>query len=420
MPPFAHIDCNNFYASCERVFNPSLIGKPVIVLSNNDGCAIARSNEAKALSIKMGEPAFKIKDIIEQHDVAVFSANFELYGDMSNRVMTILGSYSPAQEIYSIDECFLDLEGISGDLRDYCLEMKQRVEKWTRIPISIGIGPTKALAKTATRVAKKFAAQTGGVHSIDTEEKRLKALKWMHVEDVWGIGRKHSKRLLAYNIKNAYQFTLMSDEWVKTHLNVVGLRLKHDLMGIPSIQLEEVKSKKNIATTRTFDTMLENFGDIRERVSTFAMKCSEKLRKQASCCNAIQVFITSNFFREDLPQYSNSVTVKLPFATNSAIELANYATLALEKIYRPGFKYKKAGVIVLDFTPEDNQQLNFFENRNVKHIPLMAAIDKINKRYSKDLIRLATQAPGRTWRMRQERLSNHYTTDINEVISVRV
>ena len=420
MPPFAHIDCNNFYASCERVFNPSLVGKPVIVLSNNDGCAIARSNEAKALGIKMGEPAFKIKDIIEKHNVAVFSANFELYGDMSNRVMTIISAYSPLQEIYSIDECFLDLEGIDTDLRNYGLEMKQKVEKWSHIPISIGIGATKALAKTATRVAKKFPAQTGGVHYIDTEEKRIKALKWTQVEDVWGIGRQLTKRLLARNVKNAYQFTLLPDDWVKTNLSVVGLRLKHDLQGIPTLQLDEIKNKKNMATTRTFDSMLENLPDIRERVSTFAVKCSEKLRKQQSCCNAIQVFIISNFFREDLPQYSNSITVKLPFATNSAIELANYATLGLEKIFRPGFKYKKAGVIVLDFTPEDNQQLNIFENRNTKHIPLMVAIDRLNGRYSKDLIRLATQAPGRTWRMRQEKLSNHYTTNINELIPVKI
>ena len=420
MPPFAHIDCNNFYASCERVFNPSLVGKPIIVLSNNDGCAIARSNEAKALGIKMGEPAFKIKNIIEKHNVAVFSANFELYGDMSNRVMTIISTYSPLQEIYSIDECFLDLEGIDTDLRNYGLEMKQKVEKWSHIPISIGIGATKALAKTATRVAKKFPAQTGGVHYIDTEEKRIKALKWTQVEDVWGIGRQLTKRLLARNVKNAYQFTLLPDDWVKTNLSVVGLRLKHDLQGIPTLQLDEIKNKKNMATTRTFDTMLENLPDIRERVSTFAVKCSEKLRKQQSCCNAIQVFIISNFFREDLPQYSNSITVKLPFATNSAIELANYATLGLEKIFRPGFKYKKAGVIVLDFTPEDNQQLNIFENRNTKHIPLMVAIDRLNGRYSKDLIRLATQAPGRTWRMRQEKLSNHYTTDINELIPVKI
>ena len=420
MPPFAHIDCNNFYASCERTFNPSLNGRPVIVLSNNDGCAIARSNEAKALGIKMGEPAFKIKDIIEQHNVAVFSANFQLYGDMSNRVMTILGGFSPLQEIYSIDECFLDLEGINVDLKAYGLEMKHKVEKWTHIPVSVGIAPTKSLAKTATRVAKKFPKDTAGVHVIDTDELRVKALKWLKIEDVWGIGRQYSKKLIARNITNAFQFVTMPDDWVKTHMSVVGLRLKHDMQGIPTLQLEEVKDKKNIATTRTFDDMIENMTDIRERVSTFAVKCAEKLRRQKTCCNAIQVFITTNYFREDLPQYSNTITVKLPFATNSAIELANFASIGLEKIFRSGFKYKKAGVLVMDFTPENNQQLNIFENRDARHIPLMKAIDKINSRYSKDIVRLSTQAPGRTWRMKQEKLSQHYTTDINEIIKVNI
>lgn len=420
MPPFVHIDCNNFYASCERVFNPALVGKPVIVLSNNDGCAIARSNEAKALGIKMGEPAFKLKELIEKHDIAVFSANFELYGDMSNRVMNILGQFSPLQEIYSIDESFLDLEGMELDFRAYGLEMKARVEKWTHLPVSIGIGPTKSLAKTATRVAKKFPSQTGGVHYIDTEEKRIKALNWLKVEDVWGIGRRHSKRLQARNIRTALQFTQLNDEWIKTHMTVVGLRLKQDLLGIPTLQMEEAVPKKSIATTRTFDQMLSNFADIRERVSTFAVKCAERLRKQQACCNAIQVFVTSNYFREDLPQHSNSLTIKLPFATNSGIELANYATQALKQIYRPGIQYKKAGVILLDLTPEENQQLTIFENRDVRHIPLMQIVDKINRRYSKDLVRLATQAPGRTWRMKQERLSQRYTTDVKEILKVEV
>ncbi len=420
MPLYAHIDCNNFYASCERAFNPALEGKPIIVLSNNDGCAIARSNEAKALGIQMGVPAFKIKEIIEKNDVKVFSANFELYGDMSNRVMSILAGYSPLQEIYSIDECFLDLSGMNFDLRAYGMEMKQKVEKWTHIPISIGIGQTKALAKTATRIAKKFPTQTGGVHYIDSEEKRIKALRWLPVEDVWGIGRQHGKRLKARNITNAYQFTLLPDEWVKTNLSIVGLRLKHDLQGIPTLLLDEVKDKKSIATTRTFDHPLANQADIKERIVTFATKCSEKLRHQHACCRAVQVFIITNYFREDEPQYSNSTTIRLPYATNSAIELAQAASIGLEKIYRPGYKYKKAGVIVLDFLPEENQQMNLFENRDVRHIPLMKVMDQLNRRYSKDLIRLGTQAPGRTWRMRQEKLSKRYTTDIDDIIAVNV
>lgn len=417
---FAHIDCNNFYASCERVFNPALNGKPVVVLSNNDGCAIARSSEAKALGIPMGAPAFKYKEIIEKNHVHVFSANFPLYGDMSNRVMSILGTFSPVQEIYSIDECFLDLSGFGFDLKAYGLKMKERVFKWTGLPISIGIAPTKALCKIATRIAKKYPKQTGGVHVIDSENLRIKALKWLEIGDVWGIGRQYTKRLLAKNIKNAYQFTCMNDDWVKTHMSIVGLRLKYDLQGIPSIMMEDIKDKKNIATTRTFDYNTEKYEDIKERIVTFATKCAEKLRKQGSCCNSIQVFIATNFYREDLPQYSNSICIKLPFATNSTFELAEYAVMGLEQIFKKGYAYKRAGVLVMDFTPESNQQLNLFQNRNVKHIPIMHAMDKLNRKYGHDLLRLGAQAPGRTWRMKQEKLSPHYTTNIHEVLSVKV
>lgn len=417
---FAHIDCNNFYASCERVFNPALNGKPVVVLSNNDGCAIARSSEAKALGIPMGAPAFKYKEIIEKNHVHVFSANFPLYGDMSNRVMSILGTFSPVQEIYSIDECFLDLSGFGFDLKAYGLKMKERVFKWTGLPISIGIAPTKALCKIATRIAKKYPKQTGGVHVIDSENLRIKALKWLEIGDVWGVGRQYTKRLLAKNIKNAYQFTCMNDDWVKTHMSIVGLRLKYDLQGIPSIMMEDIKDKKNIATTRTFDYNTEKYEDIKERIVTFATKCAEKLRKQGSCCNSIQVFIATNFYREDLPQYSNSICIKLPFATNSTFELAEYAVMGLEQIFKKGYAYKCAGVLVMDFTPESNQQLNLFQNRNVKHIPIMHAMDKLNRKYGHDLLRLGAQAPGRTWRMKQEKLSPHYTTNIHEVLSVKV
>ena len=417
---FAHIDCNNFYVSCERVFNPSLNGKPVIVLSNNDGCAISRSNEAKALGIPMGAPAFKYKEIIEENNVHVFSANFPLYGDMSNRVMSILATFCPMQEIYSIDECFLDLSGFDVDLKEYGLQMKERVYKWTGLPISIGIAPTKSLCKVATRVAKKFPKETNSVHVIDSEELRIKALKWLEIGDVWGIGRQYTKKLLAKNIKNAYQFTCMGDDWVKKHMSIVGLRLKHDLQGIPSIMIEEVKDKKNIATTRTFDYNTENYEDVKERIVTFTTKCAEKLRKQGSCCNSIQVFIATNFYRKDLPQYSNSICIKLPFATNSTFELAEYAVVGLEQIFKKGYAYKRAGVFVMDFTPENNQQLNLFQNRNAKHIPIMKAMDKLNRKYGCDLLRLGAQAPGKTWRMKQEKLSPHYTTNINEVLTIKV
>jgi len=417
---YALIDCNNFYASCERVFNPSLNGKPVVVLSNNDGCVIARSNEAKELGIPMGAPAFKFKEVIDAGTVHVFSSNFALYGDMSNRVMTVLGTFCPNMEIYSIDEAFLDFSGFElHDLEAIGLEMRRRVLQWTGIPVSVGFAPTKALAKVANRIAKKFTERTGGVYKIETEEQRLKALKWLKIEDVWGIGRRHARRLQEMNVLTAYQFTQLSDRWVRDMMTVVGLRLKHDLEGKPTLQLEDVKDKKNIATTRTFDHNYSDLASIKERVASFAVSCAEKLRRQHSCCNSVMVFIHTNGFREDQPQYSKNIVIKLPFATNSSIELVKFAVLGLERIFKEGYGYKKAGVIVGDFTPEDNQQLNLFDNRNVKHIHLMKAVDKINQSFGQQKVRLAAQDTGRVWKMKQERLSPRYTTNLNEIIIVK-
>jgi DNA polymerase V len=417
---FALVDCNNFYASCERAFNPSLNGKPVVVLSNNDGCVIARSNEAKALGVPMGAPAFKFKELIEGGNIHVFSSNFALYGDMSSRVMSVLGMFCPQMEIYSIDEAFLDFSGFElHDVEKIGVEMKKRVEQWTGIPISIGFAPTKALAKAANRIAKKFAERTGGVYKIETEEQRIKALKWLKVEDVWGIGRRHAKRLQEMKVLTAYDFTQLSDRWVRDMMTVVGLRLKHDLQGIPTLQMEDVKDKKNIATTRTFDGNYTDYKLIRERVASFAVSCGEKLRRQGSCCNSLMVFLHTNGFREDLPQYSKNIVIKLPFATNSSIELAQFAEQGLQRIFKQGYAYKKAGVIVMDFTPEDNQQLKLFDNRNVKHIKLMQAMDKINNATGQQKVRLAVQDPGRLWKMKQEKLSPRYTTNINEIITAK-
>jgi DNA polymerase V len=416
---YALVDCNNFYASCERVFNPDLCHKPVVVLSNNDGCVIARSNEAKAVGVPMGAPAFKYRQLFEANGVHVFSSNFALYGDLSHRVMTILGGFCPVMEIYSIDECFLDFSGFElHDLNKIGLEMKNKVLKWTGIPISVGFAPTKALAKAANRIAKKFPERTNGVYAINTDEQRTKALKWLKIEDVWGIGRQHTKRLQAMQVFTAYQFTELSDHWVRSNLSVVGLRLKHDLQGIPTLQMEDVKDKKNIATTRTFDSNYTKLEQIKERVAGFAVACAAKLRAQHSCCNSIMVFIHTNGYRTDQEQYSRNIVIKLPFATNSSIELAKFAIQALERIFKPGYAYKKAGVIVMDFSPENNQQLNIFENRNPKHIKLMAAIDKINISYGQQKIRLAAQDTGRVWKMKQERLSPRYTTNLNEIITV--
>ena len=417
---FALVDCNNFYASCERAFNPSLNGKPVVVLSNNDGCVIARSNEAKALGVPMGAPAFKFKDKIEGGNIHVFSSNFALYGDMSNRVMSVLGMFCPQMEIYSIDEAFLDFSGFElHDLEKIGIDMKKRVQQWTGIPISIGFAPTKALAKAANRIAKKFPERTGGVYKIETEDHRIKALKWLKVEDVWGIGRRHAIRLQERKVLTAYDFTQLSDRWVRDMMTVVGLRLKHDLQGIPTLQMEDVKSKKNIATTRTFDSNYTDYALIRERVASFAVSCGEKLRRQGSCCNALMVFVHTNGFRDDLPQYSKNIVIKLPFATNSSIELSQFAEQGLKRIFKQGYAYKKAGVIAMDFTPEDNQQLKLFNNRNVKHIQLMVAMDKINTAIGQQKVRLAVQDPGRLWKMKQEKLSPRYTTNINEIINAK-
>lgn len=419
---FALIDCNNFYASCERVFRPDLNGKPIVVLSNNDGCVIARSNEAKVVGIPMGAPAFKYEKLFKQHDVNVFSANFALYGDMSNRVMTILSDYSPEMEIYSIDECFLKFKGFEKhfNLQKHGEEMRYKVTKWTGIPISVGIAPTKTLSKLANRIAKKFPNKTNGCYSIDNEEKRIKALKWLKIEDVWGIGRQHAKRLNAHNVVTAYDFTQLSDDWVRKNLAVVGLRIKHDLQGIPTLDLEETQAKKNIATTRSFETNYTEFEDLNERISTFASVCAEKLRKQKSCCNSIMVFIHSNGYRKDLPQYSRNISIKLPFPTNSSIELATFAKQGLRKIFKQGFAYKKAGVIVQDFTPERVEQTSLFESRNERHIPLMQAIDKINSNLGQHKVRLASQDQKRVWKMKQKKLSPCYTTRLSDIITINV
>lgn len=418
---FALVDCNNFYASCERVFRPELNGKPVVVLSNNDGCVIARSNEAKDLGIPMGAPAFQYKQLFEQHKVNVFSSNFALYGDMSARVMNVLGMHCANMEIYSVDEAFLDFKGFElFDLDAIGTKMKKQVQQWTGIPVSVGFAPTKVLSKVANRIAKKYPERTGGVYIIDSDEKRVKALKWLKIEDVWGIGRKHAFRLQSYGIKTAYDLTQLDDNWVKKQLSVVGLRLKHELEGKPTLQLDDIKTKQSIATTRTFDSNYTEFEQIKERVVSFAVSCAEKLRKQGSCCNRLTVFIHTNGYREDLLQCSEQVAIKLPFATNSSIELAKAAIEGLQYIYKKGYAYKKAGVIVMDFSPEQNQQLTLFEGRNPKHISLMKAIDKINANMGQQKIRLAAQDTGRVWKMNQEKLSQRYTTVLSEIITIKV
>ncbi|MGL2986363.1 Y-family DNA polymerase [Flavobacterium sp. RSSA_27] len=418
---YALVDCNNFYASCQRVFEPHLIGKPVVILSNNDGCVIARSNEAKALGIPMGAPAFEYKKLFEQHNVFVYSSNYALYGDMSSRVMNILSTYTPEIEIYSIDEAFLKFTGFDYvNLEEYGIQIQRTVTKNTGIPISVGFAPTKALAKVANKIAKKFPERTKSVYVIDTEEKRIKALKWTKIEDVWGIGRKHNKRLQAKKVFTAYQFTQLPDEWVRKEMAVVGLRLKHELEGKPTLDLELPKSKKMIATTRSFEKPMTKREDMAERVATFTASCAQKLRKQNSHCNMIMVFVHTNYFRKDQPQYSRNIVIKTDFPTNSTIELNHYAQIGLKAIFKEGYHYKKAGVIVMGLTPNNETQLSLFNTSNPKHQPLMSVIDQLNQSYGTNKIKFATQSLGRQWKMKQEKLSPCYTTRISDIITIKV
>lgn len=417
---YALVDCNNFYASCERLFRPDLNGKPIAVLSNNDGCVIARSNEVKSLGIPMGAPAYKFKEVFERHNVHVFSSNYALYGDLSARVMQILSTMAPDIDIYSIDEAFLIFENCDNiDYDSYGVEIKRKVERATGIPVSVGFAPTRSLAKAANRIAKKFPDRTKGSYAIDNDEKRIKALKWLEAGDVWGIGRKHCKRLQSYGIRTAYEFTQQSDQWVRSIMSVVGLRLKHDLEGIPTIGSDQHADKKSISTTRSFDKSHTDIEHLKERVSTFASTCAEKLRAQNSQCNSIMVFLLTNRFREDSPQYSPSIVVKMPYASNSSIELSQFAISGLERIFKTGYEYKKAGVVVMDFNHEEEHQLNIFENSNPKHKLLMDAMDEMNQSIGQKKIKLASQDLDRTWKMKQEKLSPRYTTQLSEVISIK-
>lgn len=416
---FALVDCNNFYASCERVFQPNLRDQPIVVLSNNDGCVIARSNEAKALGIPMGAPAFKFKEQLTTNKIHVFSSNYALYGDMSSRVMNLLRTFTPDIEIYSIDEAFLKFDGFElFDLQKIGTEMRYKVTKGTGIPISVGIAPTKALAKVANRIAKKYPERTGNVYTIDSDEKRIKALKWLKIEDVWGIGRRISKRLQKQGIITAYDFTLLPNDYILKAFSIVELRLKKELLGERTLDLEKVKKKKTIATTRTFDRMLTDFNDINERVSTFTISCAEKLRRQKSACNMLMIFVHTNGHRKDLEQYSQNIVVKTDFPTNSSVELLKFANAGLKAIFKDGYKYKKAGVIAMGLCPEEECQSNMFVSPHPKHKNLMKAMDKINTTLGQQKVKLAIQDLGKTWKMKQEKLSSRYTTSLKEIITI--
>ncbi|MDA8769033.1 Y-family DNA polymerase [Winogradskyella sp.] len=417
---YALVDCNNFYASCERVFNPNLQGKPVAILSNNDGCVISRSDEAKALQLPMGAPIFKWENFCKSNNIHVLSSNYPLYGDMSSRVMNILKQFTPEVEVYSIDEAFLKLEGFTNyNLEDYGLQMRQRILKWTGIPTCVGIAPTKALSKVANKIARKFPKETKGSYVINSDESRIKALKWTKITSIWGVGRGIQKRLEAKGCKTAYDFTKLDSEWVRKTMSITVWKLQKDLQGISKIEMEAPVRKKAIATTRSFDYTYDDINYIKERISTFATICAEKLRRQQSSCHMVMVMLRSDSHKKNVEQHRGSRMVSFPYPTNSSLLISQQAVKAVEKLYKKGIKYKKAGVIVTGLVPTDNYQLDLFNAEHPKHKPLMSAIDNLNKKYKDHKIRLGNQDLERIWKMKQERLSPRYTTNINDIIVVK-
>ena len=418
---FGLIDCNNFYASCERVFNPSLNGKPVVVLSNNDGCVIARSSEAKALGIPMGEPAYKLKDLIESNQVAVFSSNYVLYGDMSHRVMSTIAEFVPEMEIYSIDEAFLLFDGFEKiDLKKLGEKITKTTTQNTGIPVSLGIAPTKTLAKVANKFAKKYKAYNS-VCLIDTDEKREKALKLTEIGDVWGIGRRYTKKLQYYSINTAWDFTQRSKSWVRHTMGVVGERTWLELRGTPCIELDRPATKKSICTSRSFGEKLTELAPVSEAVANFAASCAEKLRHQHSYASVIMVFLQTNPFATNQPQYSNQVVMQLPVPTNDTTELIDYALNGLKSIFKEGYRFKKAGVIVSEISPERPLQADLFDTRDrEKYNRIMSVMDNLNASYGKQKVKIAAQGFDRKWKLKNEKLSPCYTTQLKDVLEINV
>ncbi len=413
----ALVDCNNFYASCERVFRPDLIGNPIVVLSNNDGCIIARSNEAKKFNIPMGAPAHKWIDQIEKNKIHVFSSNYALYGDLSQRVMNILGRFSPEVEVYSIDEAFLHLDGISNP-KKLAEELVEKVNKWVGIPISIGVAPTKTLAKAAGRIAKKF-PELNYSHIIDSEEKRLKALKWLEVHDVWGVGAAYAERMNYYGIKTAYDLTQKSDSFVRKHFSVVGLRTKKELEGIRCIEFEHQPStKKSIATTRSFAEMQSKLQPIEEAICHYTEINGAKLRRRKLCASTMMIFMNTNRFRKQA-QYNTSFSVTFPTPTNNSSEMIQYAKQVVGKIYLEGYEYKKAGVVVAGLIPENQVQLNIYDKIDrPKYQWLYKVIDHLNDSYGRSTVAIASSKGSRKWKLKQEKLSKRFTTRWDDLLDV--
>lgn len=399
---YALLDCNNFFVSCERTLDPKLNHQPVVVLSNNDGCVISRSNEAKALGIPMGAPAFKYKALFAEHNVKVFSAKFELYNFRSQQVMKMAKSFLPddAYEIYSIDELFLDFHGFRYfNLNEYCCQIRKKINDELKLPTSIGIAPTKTLCKIANHIVKKETYKyRDGVYLMDTKEKIEEALRNLDIGDVWGIGRRLNVKMQDSGVYKAWDLLHKPEMWVRKIMGIHGIRMINELKGIPQLELSSPSSKKSIMVSRSFMKMITSKEEMAERIETFAIYCAEKLRKQNSCCKVISVFIQTNRFRKELGEYKDGFSIILPNPSSSSIVLAKYAHSIFEVIYKEGFYYKKAGVMVSDFVPDNERLINLFEKDvDAKHIPIMKAIDKLNSKYGKDKIRLGGMSGKNTY-----------------------
>ena len=415
----ALVDCNNFYVSCERVFRPDLKATPIVVLSNNDGCVVSRSNEAKVLGIKMGQPWFECKEFAKEHGVLALSSNYALYADMSNRVMSTLSDYSPRHEVYSIDECFVDLTG-TPKLRDVSYAMRERVIDWTGIPVCVGIGPTKTLAKLANQVAKKHPRSQGVFNYNDlTQGQQDKLLRQIDVGEVWGVGRKMSVRLAEHGIRTVQDLRSAHTATLRADFGVVIEKTQRELQGLACIDVQEIAPhKKQIVSSRSFGQSVREVAVLKDAMSTFVANACVKLRAQGSQAALIQVFLQTHRFRQDLPQYNPSFTLPLPQPTHDSLVVNRWADYLVGRLFRPGYEYKKAGIMLGDITPSGQCQADWLEPKPATDSALMDALDGLNQRFGRGTVKVSTQGALTGWQMRQERKSPSYTTDWNSVPSI--
>ena len=419
---FALVDCNCFYVSCERVFDPSLEGKPVVVLSNNDGCIVARSPEAKTLGIPMGAPYHKYKHQLQNAGAIALSSNYELYGDLSHRVYDVLFASVPYVEIYSIDECFLDLSGFAhlgtDGLMEFCLELREKILKWTGIPTGVGIATTKVLSKAANRVAKK---SVSGVAELLTNELRDRVLSNLEIEDIWGINRHLGVRLRSHSITTAAQLRDANELLIKQIMGIVGVRIMHELRGLSCLPLEAIAPpQKHMICSRSFGQSMTTLAQMHEAIAHHAARAAAKLRHRKLRTSVLGVFLTTNRFKPNDLQYSNSISVSLPTATNSSQVLIRYAKLCMSSLFREGFSYKKCGVSLNDLSSVDAVQLDLLSPAVDRHDErLMSVIDSLNRRYGSGTIRFASEGVRQDWKMRSDLRSPRYTTHWDELLVVK-